>query len=267
MHNYFIYRKCWRFDGAPHEEPKLQKEEKEALLKQGGWMVRNTFDFDCHEETCFWYIIKDSFGGLDELSSRVRNKIRHAFSYFEYQPICYETMWEKTYPIIAETFADYPIHDRRMNQEVYEQYLIHCKERTTDYWGIFEKTTGQMVGFCTVNIWEDCSEYGVTGILSQYKRNGYYPFYGLYHYLNEYYLKQQHFKYVSDSARSITEHSNIHDFLIQNFNFRKAYCKLEVHYCWWMKIAVKMLYPFRKIIPLPRIKAILNMEAMQRGEK
>ena len=34
-----------------------------------------------------------------------------------------------------------------------------------------------------------------------------------------------------------------------------------------MKIAVNLLYPFRKIIPLQRVKAILNMEAMQRGEK
>ncbi len=72
---------------------------------------------------------------------------------------------------------------------------------------------------------------------------------------------------MADGARSITEHSHIQDFLMQNLNFRKAYCQLEVHYKWWMKIAVKMMYPFRKIITLPRIKAILNMEAMQRGEK
>ena len=85
--------------------------------------------------------------------------------------------------------------------------------------------------------------------------------------MNQYYLQEKGFRYVTDGSRTITEHSQIQDFLIQNFNFRKAYCQLEVHYCWWMKIAVKILYPFRKIIPLPRVKAILNMEAMQRGEK
>ena len=267
MHKYYIYRKCWRFDGAPHTEPLLNEEEWKSLLKQGGLMVRNTYDFDCEEETCFWYIIKDRFDGFDELTSRVRNKVRRAFNYFEYQHISYETMWEKTYPIVADTYADYHVHDRTMNQAVYEQYLSHCKEKTFDYWGIFDKSTRQLVGFCTVNIWDNCCEYGVTGILSKYKRNGYYPYYGLYYYLNEYYLKQQHFKYVSDSARSITEHSNIHDFLIENFHFRIAYCQLKVHYQWWMKIAVKLLYPLRKIITLQRVKAILNMESMQRGEK
>jgi hypothetical protein len=72
---------------------------------------------------------------------------------------------------------------------------------------------------------------------------------------------------VSDSARTITEHSQIQDFLIQNFGFRKAYCQLEVHYQGWLKWMVKMLYPFRNIMPLKRVKAILNMEAMQRGVK
>lgn len=267
MQKFYLYRKAWRFDGASHEEQQLQEQEWKTLLKQGGLMVRNTYNFDCQEETSFWYVIKDQFEGFDELTSRVRNKVRHAFNHFEYQKIPFEVMWEQTYSIVAETFADYSIHDRTMNREVYEQYLNHCKERTFDYWGIFDKTNNQMVGFCAVNLWENCCEYGVTGILPKYKRNGSYPYYGLYHHLNEYYLDKQHFNYVSDSARTITEHSHIQDYLIQNFNFRKAYCQLAVHYQWWMKFAVKMLYPFRKIIPLQRVKAILNMEAMQRGKK
>ena len=81
------------------------------------------------------------------------------------------------------------------------------------------------------------------------------------------FFRKKQMKYVTDGTRTITEHSQIQDFLIQNFNFRKAYCKLEVHYCWWLSTAIKLLYPLRNIITLPRIKAILNMEAMQRGEK
>jgi hypothetical protein len=154
-----------------------------------------------------------------------------------------------------------------MNQKVFMEYLDQCQKQHFDYWGIFDMETQQMVGFCTVTLWDQCCEYGVTGILSKYKKGSYYPYYGLYQYLNQHYLEKQKFKYVSDSARTITEHSQIQEYLIQNFNFRKAYCQLEVHYRWWMKLAVKMLYPFRKIIPLQRVKAILNMEAMQRGEK
>ena len=267
MNNFYLYRHAWRFDGAPQDEPILQKNQWKTLLKQDGLIVRNTYNFDCQKKTCFWYVIKDSFGGFEELSSRVRNKIRHAFNYFDFQLISFEDMAEKAYPIVEETFIDYSIHDRKMNREIFEQYLNHCKDRKFDYWGIFEKESNKLVGFCTVQLWDKCCEYGVTGIMSKYKKNGYYPYYGLYHHLNSYYLDEQGFNYVSDSARTITDHSQIQDFLIRNFNFRKAYCQLAVHYQWWMKIVVKMLYPFRKIIPLQRVKAILNMEAMQRGEK
>ena len=48
---FYLYRKAWRFDGAPHEEPKLEEKDWKAILKQGGLMVRNTYNFDCQEET------------------------------------------------------------------------------------------------------------------------------------------------------------------------------------------------------------------------
>lgn len=267
MNNYYLYRKAWRFDGPPNEEPLLEENDWKALLNQGGLMVRNTYDFDRREETCFWYVIKDQYEGLEGLPSRVRNKVRRANDTFIYQPISFDTLQERGYPIIRETYADYAVHDRKMDKTTFMAYLDDCSKKSFDYWGIVDRDTLDLVGFCTVRLWDRCCEYGVTGILSKYKKGGAYPYYGLYHYLNQYYLENCHYDYVSDSARTITEHSNIQDFLIQNFGFRKAYCQLAVHYNRWMKIAVRMLYPFRKIIPLRRVKAILNMEAMQRGEK
>ena len=265
MNDYALYRKAWRFEGAPHHETRLEQQDWKNLLKQGGLLVRNTYNFDCQEETSFWYVIKDQYEGMEALSSRARNKIRHAFNCFEYRLISYETLKEKGYPIIQETYTDYAVHDRKMNSKVFAEYLEQCHEKNFDYWGIIEKETQHLVGFCTVALWDNCCEYGMTGILTRYKKGNYYPYYGLYQHLNQYYLKELHFDYVSDSARTITEHSKIHEFLMENFGFRKAYCQLEVHYRWWMKLAVNILYPFRKIITLQRVKAILNMEAMQRG--
>lgn len=264
MDGYHLYRNAWRYDGAPHAERALLPQEWKALLKQGGLLVRNTYDFDWAEETSFWYVIKDHEEGLEGVSPRTRNKIRHAFNFFEYKMIPYEELERNVYPILEDTFAHYKVHDRTMNRAVFSKYLEECQQRNFDYWGIFLKDTQEMVGFCTVNHWEDCCEYGYSGVYARYKSHGYYPYYGLYHHLNGYYLQDQGFRYVSDSARTITGHSEIQDFLIQHFHFRKAYCKLEVHYRWWMNIAVKLLYPFRKLIPTSQVKALLNMEAMQR---
>ena len=82
MNGYALYRKAWRFEGAPHCETRLEEKEWKALLQQGGLLVRNTYGFDCQEETCFWYVIKDRYEGLEDLPSRVRNKVRHAFNSF-----------------------------------------------------------------------------------------------------------------------------------------------------------------------------------------
>ncbi|MBR0176906.1 MAG: hypothetical protein IJQ11_05725 [Bacteroidales bacterium] len=267
MPNYLFYRNAWRFAGSPHHEQKLQPEEYRSLLKHGGLLVRNTYDFDCEEETSFWYVIKDHFGNLEELKPRVRNKVRHALKTYDYRRIDSFVLKEKGYPIMAETYADYAISDRKMNQKVFLDYLDDCQENEFQYWGVFEKESDALVGFSLVRCWENCAEYDLSGMMSKYKHNATYPYYGLFHSMNRHYLHDCGFRYVSDGSRSITEHSQIHDYLIQNFHFRKAYCQLSVHYKWWMKIAVKLLYPFRKIIPLQRVKAILNMEAMQRGEK
>lgn len=267
MHDFYLYRKAWRFDGAPHEEPQLAENEWEALLKQGGLMVRNTYDFDCKEETSFWNLIKDSFGGLDELSGNTRNRVGKALQSLRFEKIGFETVENSGYPILKATFDDYATTDRPMNRDVFDEYLRHCQSKRYEYWGVFDKADNRFVGFCANRLWDDACEYGVIGIVPTYKHNGMFPYYGLFYTMNQYYLQEKGFRYVTDGSRSITEHSNIQSFLEEKFHFRKSYCRLAVHYRWWLKIAVNLLYPFRKSISLPRIKAILNMEAMQRGEK
>ena len=275
---YYIYRNAWRFAGPPHEEQKLGKEAYSNLLSMGGLLVRNTYNFDCQEKTSFWYVIQDTFNGLEDLSSNERNKIRRAEKVLVFKRIGIDLLKSEGWKILKATYEDYAVSDRAMDETVFMDYLSECETQDFDYWGVFDQD--HFIGFCTVwlwpsKIWEyglvgnklNSCEYGLIGLLPEYKHNNTYPYYGLFYKMNEYYLGEKKYRYVADGARSITEHSHIQDFLMQNFNFRKAYCQLAVYYKWWMKIAVNMLYPFRKIITLPRIKAILNMEAMQRGEK
>lgn len=258
-----IYHHAWRYSLAPDKEPQLSNSQCADLLKQGGWMVRNTYDFDCKIETEFWYIIKDTFGGMDELSSNVRRKIRRAFETIDYKIIDNKTVKDFGYSIIEATFKDYKVKDREMNETVFNDYLNYCNKGCFDYWGIYDKENQQLIGFCTVHVWDKSCEYGITAIWPKYLHNATYPYYGLYYKMNEYYLDNQKFKYVTDSARSITEHSNIQPFLEQNFKFRKAYCKLKIKYKWWFGIIVRVLLPFRNIIWNRNVKAVLRMHKMQ----
>ncbi len=263
MDDFYLYRKAWRYHGPPHEEPALQRQEWKSLLKRGGLMVRNTYDFDSPEPRSFWYVIKDQYGGIEEYSSNERNKIRRSLKTLGFRKIDRTRLREEGWPILEATYRDYAVRDRKMDEKIFRDYLDSCEKDPFDYWGIFDQE--QLVGFCTVWLWSaDSCEYGLIGIRPEYKHNNTYPYYGLFHQLDEYYLGECHYRYVADGARSVTEHSQIQEFLVDNFHFRKAYCKLEIHYQWWMKLAVKILYPFRKIIPIPAVKAVLHMEEMQR---
>lgn len=262
-YDFFLYRHAWRYNLAPDCEPELSDSQCKELLHQGGWFVRNTYDFDCKQVTKFWYLIKDSFGGMEELSSNERNKLRRCFQVFEYKLVDKKLFREWAYPIAKATFDDYKVTDREMNEQVFNEYLDHCERNNYDYWGAFNKETEQLVGFCAVHLFDDSCEYGVIGFLPEYKHNATYPYYGFFYKMNEYYLGEKCFKYVADGARSITEHSNIQPFLEQNFKFRKAYCKLKIRYKWWFGAIVRVLLPFRNVIPSRNVKAILNMHGYQ----
>ena len=226
-------------------------------------MVRNTFDFDCKEKTTFWYVIKDSFAGMDEHSQNERKKLRHALRSFDFRIIDIDLVRQKAFPILKATYVDYNITDRDMNETIFKEYLDRCGKERFDYWGAFDIETQELVGFCTVRIFDGSCEYGLIGFDPKYKHNATYPYYGFFYKMNEYYLDNLKFKYVTDGSRSITEHSNIQPFLEQNFNFRKAYCRLKIRYKWWFGIIVRMLLPFRNIIGNRNVKAVLNMHLMQ----
>ena len=55
-------------------------------------------------------------------------------------------------------------------------------------------------------------------------------------------------------------------FLIDKFNFRKAYCYFSIHYKSLVRIAVNLLFPFRKCIKVSKVRALLDMEAMARNK-
>ena len=156
MKPFYLYRKAWRFDGAPHKEPQLSPSEAKSLLAQGGLLVRNTFDFDCSEETKFWNLIKDRFGGLEELSGNTRKKVRRSLEKLDFRHIGIDLIEQEGFPILKATYKDYAVSDRIMNKRSFDEYLELCKKNKYDYWGIFDNE--KLIGFCANWIWNDAVE-------------------------------------------------------------------------------------------------------------
>ena len=53
--DYTLYKGAWVASDVFHEE-ELSRAACVNLLKTGGVIVRNAYDFDCHEATSFWYV-------------------------------------------------------------------------------------------------------------------------------------------------------------------------------------------------------------------
>jgi len=225
-------------------------------------MVRNTFNFDQKEESDFWFVIKDSFGGMAEQSSNERKKIRRAFSRFDYCRIEKQLVENKGFEIIKRVYAAYKKSDRIMNRLVFDRLLDSWQTENHEFWGAFDRSNGSFVGFAVIQLYDIGCFYNLLTFIPEYKHNTSYPYYGFFYKLNEYYLSERNFSYVTDGSRSITEHSDIQPFLMKNFKFRKAYCKLRIHYKWWFGLLVKMLYPYRKMIPNKSVKAVLKMHEL-----
>lgn len=259
---YRLYKGSWIFKIDAHKEELLTKQSIDTMLARGGLIVRNTYNFDCLNETSFWYVIKDKFGEFEELSVNTRSKIRRCFKLMYVQRISPELLIESGYPVYVQAAESYKIKAIPPTFEDFKKRVIGAEEN--EYWGVFEITTGKLVAFSMNYVTDESCEYKTLKALPEYMKK--YAYYGLIYEMNRFYLGECKLKYVNDGARTITEHSNIQPFLIGKFNFRKAYCNLNLHYKCWFGLIVKILYPFRKIILNRKVKSILNMEAMARGE-
>ena len=224
----------------------------------------NTFDFDTNVELPYYYVIKDSFGGIEELSTKVRNQIRKSFKTYDIKRISSDEMLRVRYPVFLAALKSYKVKAKIISElDFVDSIKKGSLKGNIDYWAVYDKKTGQVVAVAINTLHGDCCEYNTMKADPQYL-NSTYPYYGLIFEMNRYYLDELKLLYVNDGAKSITNHSNIQTFLIDKFNFRKAYCRVQIVYQWWFKLMVVLLYPFRSLIPVLKIRAILNIEEIRR---
>ena len=267
MNRYRLYKGAWIFL-EESKEKLLSKKENKDLLRNGGRMIRNTYDFDTKDETSFWFVIKDKLEDISELPSSTRKKIRRALKTYNFRRCAIEDLGKVAYDIIRSAEESYKVRCRPTSTDDFKTLINEYKSQDNrDYWCIENKSDGSIVGFSVNTIKSDSCEYDNAKCMAKSLHDSTYPYYGLFYEMNRHYLGERKFKYVSDGSRSITEHSNIQQFLMYNFRFRKAYCKLRVFYKMWFCVVIKVLFPFRNVIPFRNVRAVLKMEEYSRTFK
>ena len=260
-----LYKNAWIFL-EESKENLLSKEEARSILKEKGLMIRNTYDFDTKEETSFWFVIKDKIEDISELPFSARRNIRISQRKYDFNIIDKYDFIKLAYPIFVENQKSFG--NKIMSEDDFVQMIKQYEtESKVDFWIVSDKENKSVVAFSINRIKDNCCEYDFMACKPEALRNRTHPYYGLIYKMNCHYLSDKKLKYVNNGSRTISEHSRIQDFLIHNFKFRKAYCKLKVHYKWWFCVVVKTLFPFRKLIPFRNAEAILRMEEYSRKSK
>ena len=116
---------------------------------------------------------------------------------------------------------------------------------------------------CSLN--DDTCNYSTIKFHPQYLK--YYSSYALFYTMNRYYLAERKLKYVNDGARNLVHKTNVQDFLITKFGFRKAYCKLHIEYSLIIRFIVMFIFPIRFVFYRFNNKFALKINSLLLQEK
>ena len=240
-------RANWRkYNGAiiplhpPHIEVKESSIKIQQIVQESNvFFARWISHFDCKKQLSFWYVIHDTPMGMNDYSTNTRNQIRKGLKNFQIKIIDRSIIEQEGYDIYTSALQQQNTFWKLKGKEPFIKDL----EGEWEFWGIYFEAS--LIGYSQNKVTNGCCDYSTIKIDPRYKKR--YPSYALFYLMNKFYLNQKKLNYVSDGARSLAHQSNVQDFLIRKFKFRKAFCYLHVVYNPKITGLINMLFPFRNI--------------------
>lgn len=236
--------------------------------------ARWTSEFDCNQKTEWWYCIKDKPLDMVSLKAKRRYVINTGNRNFEVKTFDAIDLAEKMAEVYMDSFSVYPDLYRPVLEKA--QVIEDMKSYQSKFTvlGAFLKETGELCGFSCILENDKCLNFVIQKTRPSYEKLQINAalVYGIckhyeWHLLNGY--------YICDGERAINHITNFQDYLEKYFGFRKAYCKLNLKYRFSIKLIVKLLYPFRKVIHnrcntnrfFHNIDGVLQMENIVRNQR
>lgn len=237
----------------------------EVMSRAGAYFLRWETHFDRRQNGAWWHVVKDRFDELQDLPKKTRYMIRKAKKIYAVKLVDRSEIISKGYAVYSSAYQRYQTHEPFISLFDFQEAVFSLPEKT-EFWAVYEGE--RMVAFS-----ENYIEFKVCFYVTMWldpEAMSKFAGYLLFHEMERNYLADRKFKYISDGARSLSHDTNIHDFLISKFRFRKAYACLHVVYAPWLGIAVKLAYPIRQMIgavplaPFKKAKILLKQEEIRR---
>ena len=245
--------------------------EKEArfLLSRfpGTILVRYTDGFGGIDSCMEWYaLICDKFTELDGLSGNTRSKVRRGLKNCIVEKVDADFIAEYGYEVFISAFERYRDAKRPDATEPnFKKRILISKDfdDIVHYWGVLYG--GKLIAYSENHIY-DHVEVNYSTIKFHPDFLKLYPSYSLTYTMNSYYLKEKDFEYVNDGFRSLLHQTNIQDYLIDKFKFKKANTRLYAVYKPCLSICLSITFPLRNFLNRvnPRLAAIYKLEEIRR---
>lgn len=261
----------------PHEQVDTAKiKSGEVWKNKKVLLARWTSDFDCKEETTWWYVIKDDVFDIMALKSNRRYKITKGMKYFYVKQIDPKDHIEALYQVHVDAMSAYPPKYRKVRPlESFADSMMNlsAEKDIQRVYAAFLRETDELCGYVHVPVHKEWAALSAMKAKPQYEK---YQLnaamvYGILEDLKD---RMDGKFYICDGARNIQHETNFQDYLENYFMFRKAYCHLHIQYRPIIRPLIKLLYPFRRILRkkgnksiIHKINGVLTMEEIRRGDK
>ncbi len=266
-----------KYNGAliPSDPPHIKvKNPKLEIIKDiilsNSFFARWISDFDCNEKTNFWYVINDENIELSEYSANTRSKIRRGLKHLDVRKIKKEQLIKYGFEVYKEAFKRYKTLAKPLTKKNFYNHILFL-DNTWEFWGVFDRKLNKMIAYSENKITNNQCNYSTIKFHADYLKM--YPSYALYYVMNNHYLGERMLKYVNEGARSILHETNVQNFIIEKFKFRKAYCYLHIQYNPLIIPIIYVLYPFRNFFLktkssfLYKIGVVLKQEELRKKIK
>lgn len=266
-----VYQKALLPASLPPYDENLGGELTKLLKSHKCYFARFITEFDYKKETEWYWLIKDSPLDISLLKANRRAIITKGLKYFTVEiinPINYK---RELFDVLEGSLVDYP-KKYRAHFALTRFYSIvdEWVEKGWDCFGAFDKETNKLCGYALAYKKGEYAEYMVVKTLPESQKKQINA--AIAYHICEKYLTEEQVKILYAGERNIRHETNYQDYLIKNFGFRLAYCKLNIIYLPWVKVCVNLLYPFRKIIKrlsalspyLYNVYSVLKQEEIRR---
>jgi len=247
--------------GPPHMQVDIYN-IKQKVKETNSYFARWTSNFDCDKETVFWHVICDKFLTIESLSRNTRSKIRRGLKTCSIRLVNKSIILDQGFECYKAAFINYNTTLNLKTESEFKTDILEL-EGSWDFWAVFYKN--RMIGYSQNRLIDDYCDYSTIKLHPSYL--SLYSSYVLFFTMNKYYLNELRFKYVNDGARNLVHKTNVQDFLISKFGFRKAYCKLHIEYSFIIRFIVMFIYPIRFVFHRFNNKFALKINSLLLQEK